>query len=218
MAESQSNVFQCPIATCPFFSSTPQLWLNHLRGTHEDCSQVPCCFFDCDCQPFSSFSALKSHFYRKHHISQKSASASTSIIDYDHQFEPILQDKDFSLMETTEADLSCLLGLDSQKQKQDSALFVMRMREIHKLPQVAIDDIITNCQSIFENTSKYLHAAVRLKLAEGVNDPLGVDEVFGRMTNPFAGLETKHLQDKFITDKFQVLVSKTLIMHKEQIF
>ena len=159
----------------------------------------------------STLPALKSHFYRKHYHSCDDDISDTAIIqeeivhDSTDNFDDQL--KFFSNNdETIEADISCLLGLDESKQKRDSALFLMRMKEVRKLSQVTIDDIVTNCQSLFENTVNHLHAGVRQKLSATEVDNSFVHEVFEKMKNPFEGLETKYLQEKYITKEFQVLV------------
>ena len=78
----------------------------------------------------------------------------------------------------------------------------MRMKEVRKLSQVTI---LTNCQSLFQNTVNRFHAGVRQKLsATGIDDSF-VDEVLEKMKNQFEGIETKYLQEKYITDEFQVL-------------
>ena len=48
-------------------------------------------------------------------------------------------------------------------------------------------------------------------LAETGNDSIIVDEVFEKMKNPFSGLETKFLQEKYMVKEFQILVRITTI-------
>lgn len=60
-------------------------------------------------------------------------------------------------------------------------------------------------------TAKRFHAGVRQMLAETGNDGIIVDEVFEKMKNPFSGLETKFLQEKYMVKEFQILVRITTI-------
>ena len=61
------------------------------------------------------------------------------------------------------------------------------------------------CQSLFENAVNRLHAGVHQKLSATGIDNSFVDEALEKMKNPFEGIETKYLQEKYITDEFQVL-------------
>ena len=144
-----AQLFQCPM--CIFICSTPNEWLAHLRTTnHEENFNVSCCFEDCSHSPFSTFAGLKSHIYRTHLKSAEIPSAEendqhihiedTHIEGEDTQDEAIL---DQSMIE---ADLSRLLQVDSQQTKHESALFIMRLREVNRLSQSSINDVISGCR------------------------------------------------------------------------
>lgn len=216
-SESQEEVYSCPIVDCPFFAATAALWLTHLRNTRHSLKDIPCCDRECEAGPFNSFAALKSHFYRKHYYQTGDKTTDTNVCDSNGSTTHTLVSDDqldqsfFFPDEMTEADISCMLGLNEDKQKRESALFLMRMKEVRKLFQTTIDEIVTNCQSLFDNTAKRLHTGVRQKLAKAGNDSIVVDEVFEKMKNPFLGLETKFLQEKYMVKEFQVLVSITTI-------
>ena len=110
-----------------------------------------------------------------------------------------------------QADIDRLLELDHIKQKEAAALFILKMRAIRGVSQVAINDVVDGASEIFAQTVVRLKAGVRHKLAE-----IGIDEshsknfeedVFGTLTDPFAGLETNYLQEKYFKENFNVPVS-----------
>ena len=96
-------------------------------------------------------------------------------------------------LDNAEADVNRLLGIDLEQQKHESALFIMRMKEIRKLPQTCINEIVNGCSSLFDSTVKRVRAGVRQKLSEIGTDPHIVDEVFDELKDPFIGLETEYL-------------------------
>ena len=207
-----AQLFQCPM--CIFICSTPNEWLAHLRTTnHEENFNVSCCFEDCSHSPFSTFAGLKSHVYRTHLKSEEIPSAEendqhihiedTHIEGEDTQDEAIL---DPSMIE---ADLSRLLQVDSQQTKHESALFIMRLREVNRLSQSSINDVISGCRTLFNHTLTRLHAGIRQQLAETGND-VDITSIFDEIEDPFTGLDTAFLQDKYIDKEFNVLVSTVL--------
>ena len=73
-----------------------------------------------------------------------------------------------------------------------------KLKEQRRISQVAIDDVVSGCISLFSHTVFRLQAGVRAKLAESGVDPSmvdGLESVFEDVTNPFKGLETCYLQE-----------------------
>lgn len=104
---------------------------------------------ECNGGPFNSVPALKSHFYRKHYYSCEDDIIETGATKDDivQDSTDILDDQQPFFLnddETIQADISCLMGLNESKQKRESALFLMRMKEVWKFSQVTIDDIAIN--------------------------------------------------------------------------
>lgn len=88
------------------------------------------------------------------------------------------------------------------------------MKEQRRISQVAIDDIVDGCRSLFSQTIARVQAGVNAKLAEsGVDlDSIYVlDGAFWDVTNPFHGLETCHLQEKYFRDTLGLIVSRYCI-------
>ena len=76
--------------------------------------------------------------------------------------------------------------------------------------QVAIGDINEGCKSLLSQTIDHAQAGVKAKIAEsGVdpNDVLGLDTALEDVLNPFQGLETCHLQEKYFQEELGLIVS-----------
>uniref|UniRef100_A0A1X7TKY7 Uncharacterized protein n=1 Tax=Amphimedon queenslandica TaxID=400682 RepID=A0A1X7TKY7_AMPQE len=103
-----------------------------------------------------------------------------------------------------EADIARLLHADTEQQKYESALFIMRLREINRLPQSVIEDVVSSSRSLFSNTFKRLYAGVRQRIAETGHN-IDISDIFDELQDPFAGLETAYLQEQYINTEFKVL-------------
>lgn len=108
------------------------------------------------------------------------------------------------------ADVQYLIGSDEEELRKSSALFLIKLKEQRRISQVAIDDVVGGCISLFSHTVHRLQAGVRAKLAESGVDPSmvdGLESVFEDVTNPFKGLETCYLQEKYFRDTLGLVVS-----------
>ena len=210
MSEQQQQAIKCSMSGCSFVCSTPNEWLAHLRSTnHEEEFHVKCCYSDCT-EDFKTFAAVKSHVYRKHYGEKKDQSLQSlnhATVTEENTFTLVNEGSDLA------SDISCLLGLDIHQQKHESALFLMRLREICKLSQASIDEVVIGCQELFNNTMRRVEAGIRQKVAEVGGDMDAFDDVFNGLTDPFTGLETKYLQDKYIKKEFNVLVRYLVTVH-----
>lgn len=93
--------------------------------------------------------------------------------------------------------------------RRQSALFLLKMKEKRFLSQAAIDDIVEDSCALFTRTFEMVKAGVREKLAEAGVDSSSVnlDDVFGGVTDPFAGLRSKHFQEKYFEEHLGLIVS-----------
>ena len=83
------------------------------------------------------------------------------------------------------------------------------MKEQRRVSQVAIDDIVENSKGLFAQTVDRVQAGVRARLAESGIDPHSVDGlegVFCDVTDPFQGIETCHLQEKYFRETLGLTV------------
>ncbi len=119
-------------------------------------------------------------------------------------------------MEESSADIQFIFGQDVEEIKKESALFLLKMKEHRRISQIAIDDIVENAKRLFHMTIKRAGAGVRAKLAEVGVDPCsvdGLDSLLEDVSNPFIGLETSHLQDKYYTEKLGLVVRCSTTVH-----
>lgn len=103
-----------------------------------------------------------------------------------------------------------MIGSDAEQVRRSSALFLLKLKEQRRISQVAIVDIVDGCTSLFYQTIARVQAGVNAKLAESGVDPdsiLALDGAFGDVTNPFQGLKTCHLQEKYFRDTLGLIVS-----------
>ena len=105
-----------------------------------------------------------------------------------------------------EADIERLLHAGTDQQKNESALFVMRLREINRLPQSVIDDVLSSSRSLFGNTIRRLYAGVHQRIAETGHD-IDISDIFDELQETFTGLDTAYLQEQYINKEFNVLMS-----------
>ena len=82
----------------------------------------------------------------------------------------------------------------------------MRLCEISRLSQSAIDDNITGSRSLFNSTLIRLHAGIRQRLAEAGCAEVNIADIFDEFQNLYTTLDTAYLQEKYINKEFNVLV------------
>lgn len=102
------------------------------------------------------------------------------------------------------------MGLDVEQVRRSSALFLLKLKEQRRTSQVAIDNIVEGCKGLFTQTIDRVQAGVRAKLAELGLDPdaiEGLDDIFKNVTDPFEGIETCHLQEKYFRETLGLIVS-----------
>ena len=86
----------------------------------------------------------------------------------------------------------------------------IEVKEQRNISQVAIDDIVSDSTDLFHHTITRVQANVKAKLAESgidVDAITGLDDAFTSVSNPFHGLETAYLQEKFYREKLCLIVS-----------
>ena len=113
---------------------------------------------------------------------------------------------DYDIDLAIDEDLDHLLGMDVDRQKRTSALYLLKMKEVHRLSQVAVDDIVEGSQSVFNHVVHRIRAKVHSKLAAIVIDETKLDDVFSDLSDPFTGLETRHKQEKCFREEFNLVV------------
>lgn len=108
------------------------------------------------------------------------------------------------------ADINYLTGCDREELRKSSAIFLLKLKEQRRTSQVVINDIVENCKGLFSQTIEHVHAGVRAKLADSGMDPesvSGLCNLFKDVVDPFDGLETCYLQEKYFHEKLGLIVS-----------
>ena len=102
--------------------------------------------------------------------------------------------------------------------QESTALFLMGLKEKHKLTQVALQGVIEGVTSLIQCHLDSLHTQVcqQLRSADTPETVIGsLGSLFsenGTAGQPFAGLETQHQQLKFYRTHFNLIVSCSVTM------
>ena len=98
------------------------------------------------------------------------------------------------------ADVAHILGTDIQTRRRAGAMFLLKLKEHRRVTQTAIDDVVENCQCLFQQTLQTIQAGVNSRLAEHGLDPetvAGLKATFTEYVDPFDGLENKYRQEMY---------------------
>ena len=92
---------------------------------------------------------------------------------------------------------------------RSSALYILKLKEQRRVTQVAIDDIVEGTRGLFFQVLERTKAGVRAILAEaGVDsDSILLDDVYKSVLDPFSGIHTCYLQEKYFHEKLNLIVS-----------
>ena len=201
---------------CPLCSSRAPsltLWMSHLRQVHESDSNisVSCPYDECTAT-YTKVNSICSHIYRQHKVTDSLSSTMTSslsitssraapgAVDFGEPVPPLV---DLSLPDSVSHDVDLLLGRNEYEQKKKSMLFLMQLKEQRMISQAAINDVVTGCKQVFEHTVGRLRAGVSQALSEhGIDskDVSGLHDIFDNTSDPFHGLGSVYLQEKFKWD------------------
>jgi hypothetical protein len=116
---------------------------------------------------------------------------------------------DISLPGNVQYDIDRLLGRDAHEQKKKSMLFLMQLKEERLVSQAAVNDVVAGCKEVFAHTLCRIKAGINEKLSQSEIDSYSneVCSIIDDMSDPFTGLESVYLQDKFITEELGCIVS-----------
>lgn len=110
-------------------------------------------------------------------------------------------------------DVEHLLGFGATQFKRASSLFILKLKETRQLSQTAVDDVVEGCKSMISHTVQRLHSGARAKLLTLGIDEEALDDVFNDFPDPFNGLETRYLQEKFLKEEFGLVVCIYIAMY-----
>lgn len=100
--------------------------------------------------------------------------------------------------------------MDQEEIQHSSALFLLKLKEHRRTTQTVINDVVEGCKDLFSQTIQRLEAGVKATLAEsgfGPESISGLDDVFKDVADPFKGIDTCHLQEKYYKEVLGLIVS-----------
>lgn len=227
-----SAIVQCVLCGIP--SPSLKLYISHLRTVHgkDPNFNVMCNINECR-EVFRAFSAFNSHVYRHHRVAVGLEKPATVCDD--------AQANDSSVVDTDLPELGCL-EMDSQnlicseehpaielhkvggspstctRSQQEllghhAAVFLLNLREGHQVSQVAIRDVIAGCRrlygQVFSDSSAHIQEILK-------NNHVNVDMIPGLCEappDPFIGIDTDYLYEKFCREHLGFLVSNIAIAY-----
>lgn len=213
---------QCTLCQC--LSPSLLLHISHLRLVH---SQDPSFHVSCDidgCSDvFQTFSSFNSHVYRRHRVALGLEKAEALVVPpspvpsnetqmsslggehpHDEHCDGISYEPE---SHTTRETLPPSAHVDNIKA---NAGFVMKLSEGRQLSQLALGDVIKGCRSICQQTLSIVQERVLSALEDAGIDSsnlTGLDEALSSMPDPFEGIDSAHLREKFYREHFNYLVS-----------
>ena len=229
---STSTVRRCPL--CGFFSPSLTLHVSHFRLVHsKDANFCVVCGIDGCGQEFRAFSAYNSHVYRRHRAAV-GVNELWSIQDPEPETTPEIQPPTATLnLQSEDIPLECsepceelrartvenpqptdFSGLPSDygvQCRRSNAEFLMTLSEGRQLSQQAISDVIVGCRKICQQTvCTVIERSVRAIMDADidVSTTPGLENALLTVPDPFEGIDTPYLREKFYLEHMNYVVRK----------
>ena len=199
-------------------------YVSHLRQVHSKDQDFPltCIVQDCQ-QRFRTFAALNSHLYRIHRSALGLNSSSNDVEREQIENGPLYSESSVErspplcilgsddgrqLPDDIQHDVMHMLGTDVSHQQLEAVKFLLKLKEVCNVSKRTVGEVIEGCKTLFGNSFSMLKASVKDYLGEAdISSMDGLDSLFCNIPNPFHGLETTYMQEKYFRDHFQFLVS-----------
>lgn len=92
------------------------------------------------------------------------------------------------------------------------AAFLLRLSEEKRVPQAAIDDIVRTCRKIYQQTTTLALQKVSDTLQKkGITASEEITVSLTSVPDPFKGIDSAYLLDKFCRDNFNFVVSVCIV-------
>ena len=214
-----SIIVPCPLCGIP--SPSLKLYVSHLRSVHgKDPNFNVMCGIDGCREVFRSFAAFNSHIYRHHRVaiglerSGLGITATNESMDIDlpgsdspePDADPFLTSgEDYRV-----ADQANTTELSQQERRHSAAMFLLNLKEGHQVSQVAVKDVIAGCRLLFgEMMNDFSTNILDILRNNGVivDTMPGLTMMLGTTPDPFVGIDTDYLYEKFCRDHLGYLVS-----------
>ena len=207
--------YDCPL--CNFASPTRNQWISHLRSVHNDDNfNVVCGISDCKAT-YTKCASFVSHVYQKH---REALSVSGDVRNFtftsdvpdaqSSSYEPndLQIDQPVARSVDMEHTISQILGTDTLLQKEKAALYILNLKEVHGLSETAVQHVIRETKLVLSHTILRIKAGVSEHLSRhGVEVPDSLQQMFLNVNDPFEGLHTIYLQEKFYRENLNCSVS-----------
>ena len=101
---------------------------------------------------------------------------------------------------------------DCQALQKEIAAFLLRLSEEKCVPQIAIDDIVRTCRKICQQTMTLALQKVSDTLQKkGITASEEITVSLTSVPDPFKGIDSAYLLDKFCRDNFNFVVSVCIV-------
>ena len=192
--------------------------VRHMAAVHaHDPHFHICCGVGGCSRTYSNFYSFKKHLYRRHRdhldmtgpFTTSSTPSDPSSLDFSDTEEDGLEDLDYDNLESMTA--------SKFEDKKQMALLLLKIKEVRKVSQSALDGIIEDISLILQQTIGRLKASVNSCLqSHGMSVSVfdGLSNVFNdpSILNPFDQLESKFLQEKFYREHLDLLVCVMIML------
>lgn len=114
-----------------------------------------------------------------------------------------------------------LTGQDFTKIQKLSALFLLKMKDQHKISQRAVDDIVYHSRNLVDDVTTRIKIGIESKLASaGINlaDLPDLEDIFTQLHDPFDGIDTNFKQENYFKESLGLVVSQVISMYTGQSF
>ena len=222
MVAIRQQAFRCTLCAC--LSPSLRLHISHLRLVHasDRTFQLTCNIEECS-EEFRSFSSYNSHVYRNHRRAlglekdagfpcnrQPDVPSDAEILNVFHPCEIPSNDEGVILADNLDNQLpQDNHQTDHQTTSQiENAAFLLSLTEEHGVSQVAVNKIVSSCRQICQQSV----TAVQRNLSEALRDE-GITVLqkmkvaLTSIPDPFEGIDSAYLLDKFCRENFSYVVS-----------
>ena len=90
--------------------------------------------------------------------------------------------------------------------RQNSARFLLQLKEAKGLSQTAVDTVVEGCQQLVDECLRNVHMDIKNKIHDAGQLEM-IDDAFLHCTQPFDGLQNEYQQEKFYVEHFNMIVS-----------
>lgn len=219
-------VRQCTL--CQSLSPSLLLHISHLRLVHsQDPSFHVSCGIDGCTDVFRAFSSYNSHVYRRHRVALGLEKAEVPVIppgSEPSEDSPMSSCGDEYPVTAVTYEEHCGISCEPEScatkkplpssahvaGMKTNAEFLMKLSEGRQLSQVALGDVIAGCRSICQQTVSQVQESVLSALENaGINysNHPGLNEALCSKPDPFEGIDSAYLREKFYQEHFNYLVS-----------